>query len=127
MLEVSNTDKEPREKVSPAGFSERLNAAFLDSGMTKSELARRCNMTSAAIIFLINGSTKEMAGGNVFPIADALGVSARWLMTGKQPRPIDGAVPTPESDPQVELLAKRIAMLNARKRAALLELLDLTD
>lgn len=48
-------------------------------------------------------------------------------MTGKQPRPIDGAVPTPESDPQVELLAKRIAMLNARKRAALLELLDLTD
>lgn len=108
-------------------LKDRITQALAEAGITKADLAKKANLTHAAIGFLVNGSTKDIAGANLFPIADTLGVSARWLITGKPARPTDDPPQPLSSDPQVLLLAQRIALLNERKRSALMELLDLND
>lgn len=102
----------------------RLGKALADSGITKAELARRANLTPAAITFLLNGDSRDVQGANVFPIADALGVSARWLVTGKHPREIDGATPA-SLDPDAVRLAQALMLADPAKRQAVMALLDL--
>lgn len=104
-------------------LGERIIEARQKQGMTKAELARKASLSSAAIGFLESGSSKSIAGENLFPISDALNVSARWLITGRQPKPIDGAVPSIQEREEVVLLARHLATLEPEKIEAAMILL----
>jgi transcriptional regulator with XRE-family HTH domain len=62
-------------------LSDRFTSARKRCGRTQDHLAKICNLTKGAISSIENGRN-GISGDNVFPLADALGVSARWLMTG---------------------------------------------
>lgn len=76
------------------------------SGKTQEYLAELCGLTKAAISAVEN-DRNGIASENVFLLADALGVSARWLMTGA------GAATDTKDGPinKVELIAKHLAAL----------------
>lgn len=65
-------------------LSERIVTARLQAGLSKTDLAKKLGLTPAAIHLLETGQTQALASSNVFSMADALGVSARWLVTGMQ-------------------------------------------
>jgi len=62
-------------------LARRFALAREESGLTQEYLASVCGLTKGAISAIENGRN-GIAGENVFLLADALGVSARWLMTG---------------------------------------------
>lgn len=108
-----------------SNLGERVRAAREARGLTRAELARRVKLTSTAVLFLENGKTQDLAGGNVFPMADALGVSARWLVTGKGPMTgPDGPQGTPR-DEAVARLAQALAMVDEVRLQAVMTLLNL--
>lgn len=51
-------------------------------GMSRVELGALIGLTEGAIRHLEVGRSKDIGGAYVFPLADALEVSARWLLTG---------------------------------------------
>ena len=55
-------------------------------GLKKTELASRVSMTSAGIGQIESGTTKSPTPENLYKIADALGLNARWLTSGKGER-----------------------------------------
>lgn len=102
---------------------ERIAKARQDIGISQTLLARRAGLSPGAISLLESGASKSLASENVFPIADALNVSARWLLTGRSPRPIDGATPLPHENADVMLLARHLATLDSEKVQAVMLLL----
>lgn len=106
-------------------LADRIKAAREAKGMTRAELARRVKISSTAMTFLEEGHSKDLQGSNVFPMADALGVSARWLLTGKEPA---GSAEAPEAtkrDEMVARLAQALAMVDEERLAAVMTLLNL--
>jgi len=67
-------------------FAERLKVARKASGMTQEQLARAVGITASAVSHLESGSSKSLSMDHIFACADALGVNAKWLSTGKGPR-----------------------------------------
>jgi DNA-binding XRE family transcriptional regulator len=63
-------------------FGERLKKARLAAGMTQQQLADACGLTNAMISKCEAGLTDAVLAPNLFAMADALHVDARWLMTG---------------------------------------------
>ena len=59
----------------------RIQHAIEVSGETPAELARRCGVTRAAIVQWAD--TGKISAVQVADLADATGVSAEWLLTGK--------------------------------------------
>lgn len=55
--------------------------------MTRVELGALIGLTEGAIRHLEDGRSKDIGGAYVFPLADALEVSARWLLTGVADEP----------------------------------------
>ena len=106
-----------------SSLGERIIETRQKLGIFKAELARRASLSSAAVGFLESGSSKSIAGENLFPIADALNVSARWLITGRQPKPIDGGIPNHQEREDVVLLARHLATLEPEKIEAAMILL----
>lgn len=51
-------------------------------GISRVELGALIGLTEGAIRHLEEGRSKDIGGAYVFPLADALDVSARWLLTG---------------------------------------------
>lgn len=96
-----------------------------DAGLTNAELARLMNVSEAAIWNLLKGRAHTVSGANVFPMADALGVSARWLLTGAPPAQNDHAANPHKGDPQALRLAQRLSLLDERQRKAVSALIDL--
>ena len=72
-----------RNEISLESLAGRIRFARTQKGLTRRELASLLGLTEGAVRFLEDGRSKDLAGRNVLPMADALGVSARWLMTGK--------------------------------------------
>lgn len=67
----------------PSELKDRLAEALAKSGKTKIELARFCGVSHPSVSNWFNGKTKELSAGNALRAATFLGVSARWLTTGK--------------------------------------------
>jgi transcriptional regulator with XRE-family HTH domain len=60
--------------------------AFASSGLSQADLARRCGVTRASVNGWLQGRTVNIRPDHLFAAADALGVEARWIATGKGPR-----------------------------------------
>ncbi len=63
-------------------FGERLREARVLRKLSQGELADKVGLTQSAISALESGASKKASADNLFVIADALRVSARWLATG---------------------------------------------
>lgn len=91
-----------REK---AGRKERLSELFdKANGKTKANLARFCDVTSAAVAFWVRNGA--FTYDNAVKIATYFGVNPEWLFTGK------GEKYAPNINPTVETVADRFAVLN---------------
>jgi transcriptional regulator with XRE-family HTH domain len=64
------------------GFPLRLRQAMGE--MSDADLARRAGMTRAVIGQYLKGEKKNPHALIIFAIADALGVSPRWLLLGQE-------------------------------------------
>lgn len=95
------------------------------AGITKADLARLTSISNTAIGKLVNGKSSDIAGVNLFPIADALGVSARWLLTGVATGDHDHANQSAKYEPQVLVLAQRLSRLDERHRKVITSLVNI--
>lgn len=64
-------------------MGERLRAERESAGLTQSDLADSAGVTKQAIFKIEAGLTASPGASTLDPICRRLGVSARWLMTGK--------------------------------------------
>ena len=67
-----------------ADFSLRLKATIDQSGIKQVEIAQRLEITVQAVSQWTTGSSRNVNIKHLFTLADMLGVSARWLVTGKK-------------------------------------------
>jgi transcriptional regulator with XRE-family HTH domain len=67
-------------------ITDRLVSVFRESGLSQSELARRVGVTRASVNGWLQGRAVNIRPHHLFPLADQLGVEARWLATGRGPR-----------------------------------------
>jgi transcriptional regulator with XRE-family HTH domain len=70
-------------------FSARLKQARLEAKLNQPALAKMAGLTKSAINQLEGGGAREPKAENLFALADALRVDARWLATGKALRYAD--------------------------------------
>lgn len=69
-------------------------AAAKADGLSQAELARRVGVSKQAVGDWLKGRVTEIRPDNLYALADALQVEARWLATGKGSR--KGLILTPE-------------------------------
>lgn len=69
-----------------SSFGDRIKEAREAKGWNQSELADKVGVSRQAIFSIENGENKSMRPDNLFKVADALGVKARWLATGDGPK-----------------------------------------
>ena len=62
-------------------MADRIRSAIDQSGLTPAELARRCGVTRAAVVQWAD--TGKISAVQIADLADAAGVDAEWLLTGK--------------------------------------------
>lgn len=97
-------------------FADRLSEARKAAGFTQEYLANLCGLTKGAISQYELGNN-SVAGENVFRLADALNISARWLMTGT------GSATSLSEDPvpvdKVTRIARHLGGLPDERLAAL--------
>lgn len=62
-------------------FGNRFRASYMRAGLTKAEIARRLNITPQSVQKYETGGRPDTA--NLQKLADLLGVSADWLLTGR--------------------------------------------
>jgi DNA-binding XRE family transcriptional regulator len=99
------TDRRPLwVTLDPMTFGERLKRARLAAGMTQQELADACGLTNAMISKCESGLTDAVLAPNLFAMADALRVDARWLMTGQDGERNDLSGLTPDQREAVRAL-----------------------
>lgn len=93
----------------PATLGERLRQARKDAQLSQSALAEAAGVTKQAISKIEHDLTSSPATSTLEPIARALQVSLRWLLTGHQSgigKGSDGLILL-SGDPWVEVLAVR--------------------
>lgn len=66
----------------PNTLAERLKLRLAESGLTKSDLARACEVSPASVTDWCNGKTLSIRPKYLTKAAEALGVSAAWLGYG---------------------------------------------
>lgn len=81
-------------------LGERITAARKAAGLSKSELARRLGRSPSAVTQWESGETKALRGESLIGIAQATGVRAEWLETGRGPMRAD-AVDNVTSGPEL--------------------------
>lgn len=64
---------------------ERIARAIRDSGKSKSEIAKLCDVAPSAVTQWINGESKTLKAESVFALAKATGFRAEWLTFGTGP------------------------------------------
>ena len=69
-------------------MQDRLAEALADKGMTPAALIKQVGVSKATVYWILDGKTKAetVRADTAFRIADALGVQARWLVTGRGPK-----------------------------------------
>jgi len=64
-------------------IGQRLKAKRKDAGLTQAELGAAAGVSKQAISAIESGATQSPEAKTVEPIARRLGVSTRWLLTGR--------------------------------------------
>lgn len=64
-------------------FAQRMTHARTNADLNQSELSRQIGCTPQAISSMESESAGGISVTNLFKVADALGVSPRWLATGE--------------------------------------------
>lgn len=64
-------------------FSDRLREVMDELQVKPAELAGAVGVSISAVLQWLGGTTKSLKPENLFAVADALGLEARWLGTGK--------------------------------------------
>lgn len=77
-------DKTTTQDMGADTMQARLLRAMQAKGISQSELARRIGLTRASVNAWTMGRVVYIRPHNLFAIADALDVSARWLATGER-------------------------------------------
>jgi transcriptional regulator with XRE-family HTH domain len=98
-------------------FSERVKHAKLKSMLSATDLSALIGVTPQAIWNYENRAEGGIGSDLLFPLADALGVSARWLATG-----IGNELSVhdnPIAAGKIERIAKHLAALSEEKLQAL--------
>ncbi len=72
-----------RDISEPAGRHARVALAIEHSGLSKSDMARRCGVSASAVTQWTTGETASIKPENLFALATESGVSARWIATGE--------------------------------------------
>ncbi len=67
----------------PSELKDRIAEALAESGKSKAELARYCQVAPASVTAWFNGKTKSLDAVSAIKAAMFLGVNALWLTTGK--------------------------------------------
>lgn len=83
---VNNTVPPQNYPLVVETITDRINAAFLASGLKQSDLAERAGVSKQTVNGWLKGRVENIRPENLFSAADALGINARWLATGKGPR-----------------------------------------
>lgn len=69
---------------------DRIARAIKDSGKSKSEIAKLCDVAPSAVTQWINGESKTLKAESVFALAKATGYRAEWLTFGIGPEREEG-------------------------------------
>lgn len=107
------------------GLSERIQWARENAGINRATLARRIKISQTAIQFLETGLSKDVAGVNLFPLADAMRVNARWLITGRGSPNQDVGLGDSERDESILRLAAQLVKADPEDLQAVMRLLRL--
>lgn len=105
-------------------FAQRLGQARVKSGITEAELGKAVGVGAAVVRKWESDASNSISAANAFAVADALQVSARWLVTGQGEPDSDSTLfPYPTLDDYVEAVRQ---LLKARPLSAswIQELLD---
>lgn len=74
----------PKPELRGDTIADRIKIALSQSAkLTQRGIANACGISDAAVSQWVSGSTQNIRPDNLFATADYLGVSARWLATGK--------------------------------------------
>jgi len=76
--------------------------------MSQAELGRAVGVTRNAINQIESGATKNPRPQTIYAIADALGVSDRWIVFGGEPMPEPRGPPASQQDLQILETLKRL-------------------
>lgn len=88
-----------------ATWNDRLRARREAANIPKGQFARLAKVSAPTVTDWESGKIKKIDGENLVKVCDVLGVSPKWLLTGREPRDyIDGevivsALPAPEAAP----------------------------
>jgi transcriptional regulator with XRE-family HTH domain len=91
-----------------SAFGDRVKQAREAKGWSQSDLAGKVDVSRQAIFSIETGENKSMRPENLFKVADALEVKARWLATGDGPK-------TPELDKTISAETLRAAVMDVEK------------
>ena len=85
-------------------LADRIKTKRKEKRLTMEALGKLVGVSKSSVSQWESGLTKKMDGENLVTLANALGVNAYWLSTGKNPIYIDGEVisnkpATPEEPP----------------------------
>ena len=70
--------------MEPTTFTQRLNIALKHAdGVSQSDIARECGISTASVSNWLTGISKSMRGENLLKVSRALGVSPVWLANGE--------------------------------------------
>lgn len=94
-------------------FSDRLKQRMDELGVKPVELSGAVGVSISAVLQWLGGTTKGLKPENLFAVADALGVEARWLGTGKgskelAPKPREPLRRITEAPPRASRRTKRV-------------------
>lgn len=104
-------------------FSERFKQARERSGLSLAKIAERVGVSTQAVWNYENRPDGSVSTELLFPVADALGVDARWLATGHGLM-IDGDAPAFQAQ-RLAKVAASLSVLTDEKLNALSVLLGI--
>lgn len=97
-------------------LGERIKHCREQRSLSGEVLARMVGVAQSTISKLETGETLFPSGEYLFPLADALGVSARWLVTGTEPI---GAQDAPQNAQLPEDLQRLVGHLQTLEQSRL--------
>lgn len=116
---MASIQSEPSDPSQAAALNlttvgKRLAYARAQCQVTQEYVAEVCGLTKGAISAIEN-DRNSISGENLFPIADALGVSARWLISGQG----DVSMKSESGSPIINRIARHLAALPDEQLSAL--------
>lgn len=92
----------PTKKTFPSNQHERIRAAMIAAGIVNpATLARHLDLPRQTVHRWLSGCIKNMTHDNLFSLADALDVSARWIALGD----VDPSKYLLKDEQEVEMMA----------------------